>query len=447
MTISGDAAVVVPRWAYLILLLQAGCSPAPDDGHGGEEDGADAGDHGGGQGSAEGGAAGAGDGGEGPVCDVGDTIACACEGGRQGERSCDDDRLGWSLCDCPGPDPCLVEDECDSSEQCRPGTVCGRGGDAGCRRCVPPAPYVLEGEDPCEGRRGEDVVGACGECGGDCSAQMVRIEAGTFVMGSPQDEPCRGLSEDLHEVTITRPFLMWATEVTMERYEAVTGVDLPTYRSCGEADCPVQDLTWHAAVRFCNRLSRIEGLEECYDIGEGRRIIEDIDPENDLDVGPPVVWPRGPGCLGYRLPTEAEWEYAARAGTTTAFYSGGIDPQGCRAIGDDCPGVDPALDRVGWYGCNDDNRLHPVAHKPPNAWGLHDVLGNAWEWVWDWDLDFPDESPDPTGRAGDSSAFKFRVIRGGGVGYPSKWCRSAARGYSVATSGSAGFRPVRMLAR
>ncbi len=186
--------------------------------------------------------------------------------------------------------------------------------------------------------------------------EFVRVEPGVFAMGSPPDEPGRDLNaETQHEVTITRAFLIKATEVTQGEWRALMGGNPSHFQACGDT-CPVEQVNWGDAVDYANALSDAQGLPRCYD--EGREFA-------------------GLDCPGYRLPTEAEWEYAARAGTQTAFHTGDITQP-------DCDPVDPSLDRAGWYCGNAGGTTHPVAEKEPNAWGLYDVHGNVWEWVNDW---------------------------------------------------------------
>jgi formylglycine-generating enzyme required for sulfatase activity len=139
------------------------------------------------------------------------------------------------------------------------------------------------------------------------------------------------------------------TPVTQRAYEEVVGVN-PAQMS--GADLPVVDVSWFDAVRFCNALSRRDGFAPAYELP---------DP---VGGSPTVVRWRGPGNEGWRLPTEAEWEYACRAGSEDVRYG---EP-----------------DDIAWHKDNAQGRMHEVGLKRPNAWGLHDTLGLVWEWCWDW---------------------------------------------------------------
>jgi len=277
-------------------------------------------------------------------------------------------------------------------------------------------------DNDCDGEVGEGCE-ACvpGPVDRDAPAheQWVRVCPDAFVMGSPHEEPGRGADETAHRVEITRPFLIRATEVTQGEWEELMGSNPARLSACGTS-CPVERVSWYDAVAFCNALSRAESLEQCYGPAPGR-----------------VSWPRGLACLGYRLPTEAEWELAARAGTGTALFTGGLEETGC--------GPSPALDRAGWYCGNSSDTARPVAQKEPNAWGLYDGAGGVFEWTWSRHGPYRGAATDPTGaRSGNE-----RVIRGGSWTSAARYCRAAHRlpllpGYR---SPVVGLRPVRSLPR
>jgi formylglycine-generating enzyme required for sulfatase activity len=234
---------------------------------------------------------------------------------------------------------------------------------------------------------------------------MVEIPAGSFMMGSPSSEESRDDDESQHRVEITRGFQMASTEVTQAQYEKVMGANPSQYKG---ADRPVEQVSWLGAVQFCNRLSARDGLSPAYRIS-----------------GTSVTWDAKSN--GYRLPTEAEWEYACRAGTTTAYHTGGGEAD---------------LARAGWYGKNAGNETHPVGKKTPNAWGLYDMHGNVWEWCWDWYGEYGSGSRrDPQGATTGSS----RVFRGGSLGIGAGGCRPAARSWSAPSYVyySLGFRVAR----
>lgn len=228
----------------------------------------------------------------------------------------------------------------------------------------------------------------------------VRIEAGTFTMGSPNSEEGRNPDETQHEVTITRDFWLKKTEVTQGEWESVMGSNPSRSLACG-SDCPVEGVSWLDTVEYLNTLSDREGLERCYGI--------------DASFS-------GLGCTGYRLPTEAEWEYAARAGTTEARYG--------------------ELESVAWYVENS-NDPHGVGQKSPNPWGLHDMLGNVWEWVQDWYAPYGGNASDPLGLG----AGGDRVARGGSWHAHAGNVRAAYRGtFSPGyRGGHLGFRSARSI--
>jgi formylglycine-generating enzyme required for sulfatase activity len=245
----------------------------------------------------------------------------------------------------------------------------------------------------------------------------VRIEPGEFTMGSPEDELGRFGDETQHRVTVTRAFALKATEVTQAEWRAVMGNNPSGFRNCGDT-CPVERVSWFDAVDYVNRVSDAEGLPRCY-ADDADRTFAGLD------------------CTGYRLPTEAEWEYAARAGAMTALHTGDI-------VNADCVPVDPNADAAGWYCGNAGGTPHPVGEKQPNAWGLYDMHGNVSEWVHDWWAEYPaGAAVDPAGPASGGG----RVDRGGSWGDDAQRVRSADRaGFPPADRFSfLGFRPSRSL--
>lgn len=183
--------------------------------------------------------------------------------------------------------------------------------------------------------------------------------------------------------------------VTQRAYAAVTGL-WPAARI--EAECPVESVSWMEAVRFCNLLSIAQGVQPAYEIYS-----------DALDATRIV------GSNGYRLPTEAEWEYACRAGTSAPRYG--------------------ALDDIAWYLGNSEERHHPVGEKAPNDWGLHDMLGNVWEWCFD--------------RYDPEVYGSYRIFRGGGWADPERGCLATNRRRSHPTFAieDLGFRVARSLLR
>lgn len=221
---------------------------------------------------------------------------------------------------------------------------------------------------------------------------FVPVPPGTFFMGSPEKELGRGPDEVLHRVTLTVAFSMQVTPVTQALWLALMGANPSEFTQEG-LDQPVHNVSWEECQEFIRRLNAIEGTR-------------------------------------YRLPTEAEWEYACRAGTSTAFAGGGLtEHQG---------GIDPVLDSFGWYCGNSGGTPHPVAQKQPNAWGLYDMHGNVMEWCQDGYAPYGDirmhkvngewatttnERTDPVGLP----QARTKVVRGGSWISPARQCRSASR--------------------
>jgi formylglycine-generating enzyme required for sulfatase activity len=255
------------------------------------------------------------------------------------------------------------------------------------------------------------------------------VPAGTFTMGSPADEPCRLPNEVLHTVTLTRGFSITATEVTQQAFGALMGYNPSHFGACG-ADCPVESADWSAAVVFCNRLSEKQGLTKCYScVSDGARYRFPFDCIVRSQYAGEKIY----DCPGYRLPTEAEWERAYRAGTATALFTGAMSS--CFANAD--------AGAVGWYSYSASGQTHAVGQLKPSAWGLYDMAGNVWEWVNDWyqsDLGTA-AAIDPAGPASGPG----KVIRGGCWTTGAASLRGAARNHNQPDTGLSlvGFRCAR----
>lgn len=249
------------------------------------------------------------------------------------------------------------------------------------------------------------------------------IPAGSFMMGSPPDENGHAFNETLHEVRFTNPLLVEKTETTWAEWKPVrdhaTGMgynDIGPGRNGFAGDDygthPVTEVSWWDVLKWCNLRSEIEGLPPVYFTNPS------FGAAGVLRDGTPTVFVNW-NSIGYRLPTEAEWEYLCRAGTSTAFFNG---PRAVYGLG----GADATLDVSGWYTYTSGGNTQPVATKPANPWGIHDVHGNVWEWCWDYSSndDYPaGPVTDPSGPAtGDE-----RLLRGGSFHMSSYWCRAAQR--------------------
>jgi formylglycine-generating enzyme required for sulfatase activity len=203
-------------------------------------------------------------------------------------------------------------------------------------------------------------------------AEFVLIPAGTFTMGD---------SSDAHKVKISKPFYMQTTEVTQVQWQKVMGSNPSHFTECGD-DCPVEQVSWNDVQDFIGKLNRQEGTDK------------------------------------YRLPTEAEWEYAARSGGKQEIYAGTSN--------------ESELGNYAWYDANSGGKTHPVGQKKPNGLGLYDMSGNVWEWVLDWyggyqsgPLSLFLSVTDPTGP----SSGSHRVLRGGSCYNGAGYCRAAFRRY------------------
>ncbi|MGC5037545.1 formylglycine-generating enzyme family protein [Streptomyces sp. DT190] len=218
---------------------------------------------------------------------------------------------------------------------------------------------------------------------GDAEDEMIPVPAGRVTLSDRRTRRSWAVE--------VAPFHQAAFPVTQERYAGVTG----RRPSAARGDrLPVEGVSWWDAVHFCNALSLREGLVPAYRVGDGTGTV-DWDTSAD----------------GYRLPTEAEWEHACRAGSTGPRYG--------------------RLDEIAWYRGNADDTVHPVGGKEPNAWGLHDMLGNVWDWCWDL------YDPEVYGT--------YRVLRGGGWSDEHWSCRASVRRRSHPTFriDDVGFRVAR----
>jgi formylglycine-generating enzyme required for sulfatase activity len=254
------------------------------------------------------------------------------------------------------------------------------------------------------------------------AANMVRIQGGTFAMGSPRAVWEEAYRDDLdyfvydelrHSVTIS-PFYMGKYEVTQKEWRDIMGYG--TSEFSGD-DLPVESVSWYEAIEYCNKRSQREGLTPAYTIDKSRKDPNNTAPstskwvfENDT-IRWMVTWNRK--ANGYRLPTEAEWEYACRAGTSTPYYTGNT------------------VDGAGWYRVNSGNKTHPIGQKQPNAWGLYDMHGNVYEWCWDWYDEYPRGAQ--TDPAGAGTGFA-RVVRGGSWFDGARILRSTGRGGGTSIS-------------
>jgi formylglycine-generating enzyme required for sulfatase activity len=212
----------------------------------------------------------------------------------------------------------------------------------------------------------------------------IALDPGTFVMGAEAAESCfTSDNQRVHTVTLTHAFEIGATEVTQADALEVLGHNDAYFSACG-GDCPLDTVDWHEAARVCNAMSDYAEVPRCY-------VCTDSACE---PLGGAYA------CAGYRLPTEAEWEYAYRAGTTTAVYNGDLEQ---------CGSLDDGLAEVAWFLYNGAQTTHPVMTKAPNAWGLYDMAGNVWEWTHDGYAQYLDDAVDPLIDSGDD----LRVMRGG----------------------------------
>jgi formylglycine-generating enzyme required for sulfatase activity len=199
-------------------------------------------------------------------------------------------------------------------------------------------------------------------CCEQINMKFVHIPPGTFMMGS---------LKTLHRVTLTKGFYMQTTQVTQKQWKALTGNNPSWFRH--HEECPLEDVSWHDVQDFINKLNDKEGSDR------------------------------------YRLPTEAEWEYACRAGSDTTYCFGNDESE---------------LKEYAWYEKNSDRKTHPVGQLKPNPWGLYDMHGNVWEWCRDLYANYPVSAiTDPMGNSTGST----RILRGGSWYNAAGFCRSSSR--------------------
>ena len=232
--------------------------------------------------------------------------------------------------------------------------------------------------------------------GPEVRPKLVKVPKGSFTMGSPAAESGRGTDEVQHSVTLTTDFWMAESEVTQRQYRNLIGSNPSSFKG---DDLPVEGVSWFDAVAYCNALSVKEKLQPCYQIN-----------------GTTVGWADGVKCTGYRLPTEAEWEYAANPATPPRTVYAGSD----------------TVDGVAWCGSNAGGTTHAVKTKTANGRGLYDLSGNVWEWVWDFYQGNYEALPatDPIGP----STGADRVIRGGSWDSPAAYARVAERNVIAPTA-------------
>lgn len=243
--------------------------------------------------------------------------------------------------------------------------------------------------------------------------------------------PFGSFERDGRTVVISRSMAMMTTEVTQGLWKAISGgINPAQFTDCdglGGNSCPIEGMDWYATIGFANALSTFKGLSPCYEItgcdedewADGSASTCNIAFANPQD---PL------SCPGFRLPTEAEWEYAYRAGTTTEYYSGENDVW---------------IPVIAWYENNAVGETHPVAQKQANAWGLFDMPGNVEEWIWDWHADYPEEAAD---YLGPDTGYS-RVLRGGFYGSAANALSASNRSQMMPTfnNSAIGFRLTRTI--
>jgi len=238
----------------------------------------------------------------------------------------------------------------------------------GCERKAPNNSSPSPGAGPSETRTGPEI-------------ETVRLPGGQFMMGDKDEVDAKP-----HEVVVSS-FYVDKYLVTQEQYQRVMGDNPSRWKG---AKNPVEQVRWSDAARFCNERSRLEGLQPCYNL---------------------ETWECKFDTNGYRLPTEAEWEYACRAGTQTAYFFGSNPLK---------------LADYAWFDKNSGGHPHPVGQKRPNPWGLYDMCGNVWQWCNDfYQVDYYQKAPQENPRGPKDGETK--VVRGGAWKFSDQNCRSGYR--------------------